>query len=223
MRISYKNLLGYERDSKSGLGFETYKMIYLWGKTNDLEKIHQYVLNKFTTYRQGSGVKFGEHEIHIWWSDRHSQLTLNGEKNGEKRNKEIYTDILNQLETTFKDLDITVEFCKDYQLSATKIEEFIDNYEIDINNLHLEKLSVIADPGLVGFPKLKEETWNKWFSLNIQFINMLGDTGKKFIINDIKGSFKKLNNGQYGFFKLRVRKSYYNFKLNNIISLEVCS
>lgn len=220
MEFKVENLYGYEKKKKSGLGYETFTFIYFWGQNEDLNKIKQFAIDNFRTYKHDNTVKYGEHEIFLWSTDGHFYFVLNAELHGEERNNEILKIIENALKTTFKDLNVTVRFGKDYQLLPSKIEEFLDSYVIDINNLPIDKFSVL-EPCCTSFPKLKEGYVSKLYNFEKQIKHLLFN--KTITINGIKGKFKKINSeGDLGFFKLRATKNYYNINLRDIKTLELC-
>lgn len=222
MELSYKKLCGYERKLKSGLGYEAYSYIYVWGETKDLKKLINYIDNNFILYKDN--MKFGQHEIHIWGNredTRYLLMTLNEDKLKEVGCKNFYEELKKELETNFNNTNISVEFGLDYMLDAIKIENFIDKFVIDLNNLPFEKLSII-EPCYTSFPKLKESYVKRYYDIEKTILKQL--LNKTIVVNGIKGKFKKVNNSVtgYGFFKQRARNKYYNFTLNKINSLEFC-
>lgn len=221
MELRYEKLCGYDHYLKSGLGYEAYSHIYVWGQTADLKKLVDYISKNFIVFKDGI-VKWNEHEIHIWGNSedtRYLQITLNEEKLKEQGCKNFYEKLKNELETNFSNTDIIVSFGLDYMLDAEKIEDFIDHYEMDLNNLPFEKFSVI-NPCDSSFPKLKEGYVEKYYAIEKEIFRQL--LNKTIIVNGMKGKYKGVNNSVIGFFKQRATKTYYNITLNKIYSLEFC-
>ncbi|MCA1064757.1 hypothetical protein QTG56_24435 (plasmid) [Rossellomorea sp. AcN35-11] len=218
MNLKNEVLSRYHTDAKSGLGFEAIRMIKISGQPYEVSKIIDYVKSTFNVYKDTT-YKYGEHEIHIWTSEdgRHTHLTLNTQRNLQDRNYEITDAIRNELETTFNDYAVTAVFGKGYQLSKEKIEEFILNYEANLDNLQLEKFNVIRI-NYVGFPKLSNEALIMYHEINRKVLTQL--IGKRVIVNKVKGKFKALPDGEIGFFKLRTRSQYLPYQLHNINTLD---
>ncbi|PYZ96615.1 hypothetical protein CR205_12985 [Alteribacter lacisalsi] len=162
MKINYRELSGYKRDSKGGLGFETYQYFYFWGPDEDLERIKGFLMDNFKTNYSEKGSNRESREMHLWSTNRHFYSVLNSKVNGEDRDKEIYLDTKKALEEEFSDLNVTVEFGKGFQLTAEKIEEFVNHYELpeDLSELETEKFSTIRYQ-YVGFPLLSPLTKEK--------------------------------------------------------------
>lgn len=217
MNVKYENLAGYESNKKSGLGYENIGYIYFWGKEEILEEIKKYIVNNFITYTHDGKVKFGEQELFFHGGGNHFNLKFNSNKNGEIRDKEIYEQIKNKLEADFNKFDFTVKFGIGYALSKIIIEDFIDNYVVDLDNLELNKFNHIR-PCVVGFPKLKEESYVKLNEIHKQVMNLL--EGKKVEVNGMKGQFRKVRN-TVGFFKQRARVNYYNLNIENMRELKI--
>lgn len=207
----------YEEKKKSGLGFDTVKMIKLYGESHELFKISTFIKNAFIVYKDRCS-KYGDHEVHIWTSEdgKHIQITPNAQKNKEARNNEIVTIIRRELESSYRDSPITAIFLKGYQLSKELIEDFLLNYKLDMDNLQLEKFNVLRF-SYVGFPKVSTEALNKYDEINSELLELLVD--KKVILNGMKGKFKR-HHEKIGFFKLRARSHYYSFEINYIKTLE---
>lgn len=218
VEIKEEVLATYPNRAKSGLGFETFGMIKLFGEPSHLRSITTFVKENFDVYKENI-LKWGEHEVHIWTSQDGTSvhLTPNGMKNGEKRNEDINSLIRQELSTTFKDLEVTAIFGLTFQLTKERVEEFIFNFKFDNNQIPFEKFNVIR-PCTVGYPKPSKEAMERYLQLDHKFKEFLLD--KKVIVNGLKGRFKRLSSGEIAFFKLRARKTYYKFSLNNIQTLE---
>lgn len=219
MEINYTEMYGYEGKAKSGLGFDFYEQIIIEG--NGSIEVMQRLSKEYAIYQYDDSVKYGEQDLFSWsdGSGRHYQLTVNDEKLNEEEIRELESNIVNILEKEFANSEIRAYFKKGYSINPIAVEEFLFNYELDLNNLQLEKFSVIQDAHVVSAVKISKEARERLEEINEQFLQAM--EGKKAIINNsLEGRFRRVSD-QIVFFKKRARKNYYKIRINNLSSLEL--
>lgn len=219
MKINYTETYGYEGKVKSGLGFDFYEQIVIEG--NGSNEVMQRLSKEYEIYQYDDNVKYGEHDLFSWsdGSGRHFQLTVNDEKLNEKEIRTLENNIISVLEKEFVNGGMKAYFKKGYSIKPETVEQFLFDYELDLNNLQLEKFSVIQDPSVVSAVKISIEARKRLEEVNEQFLQLM--EGKKAIVNNrLEGSFRRLSD-RIVFFKKRARKNYYEIKLNKLSSLEL--
>lgn len=217
MKINYTEIYGYKNKVKSELGFDFYKQIIIEG--SESHKIMERLSREYAIYQYDDNIKYKEHDLFSWSSGNHFQLTVNDEKLNENEIRALETSMIDILEKEYNNLVVDVWVKKGYSIRPEKIESFLFNYTLNLDNLHLEKFSVIQDMSYVSAVKISQKARKRYNEINEQFLSVM--EGKKAIINNsLEGSFKKLPE-QIVFFKKRARKNYYEISLNKLTNLEL--
>lgn len=228
--INIKENKSYLRKSKlkdNGLEEEKITRLDIKSDKDTLKKIADLLESKFKMYqyKENNGINFNEEEIfyysNIGWNGKDYpdfiKLTL---KWDNIKNNNIVNEILNIVKENCLNSVINIDLVYTNTLNKEKIKDYIDNFEINKNNIIENKYILSAiDQNVFSYHKLNGlKIEDKLKEIENFIVNELLDN--KVIFNGMKGRIKKVGDDKYGFFKLKARVNYYCFGLENLYLLE---
>ncbi|HCF37831.1 MAG TPA: hypothetical protein DER56_01955 [Thermosipho africanus] len=171
-----------------------------------------------------NGVKYGEHELFYWASwetpEAHWTIDFNEDIPFEKR-IELMQQIVWHIENKYQNISGFINLQYKNCMNWDFVNKYVSNLDVDYNNIPFDQMRAIFDFQFTGEWKyLSKENSSKLIGIQQTLFKILEN--KKIVFNGIKGTLKKIDdNGGYGVFKPRARKTYYKIGLNNIASLEM--
>ena len=176
---------------------------------------------KMYQYKKDNGIKFGEEELFYWSnydSQRYFDVTLK-DNNNIKHNEKISKEIEEYVKEKYKNTNLYVRFQYHNRIDWSKINDYIEYFELDFNNIPFEELAAISSRMFYVGSYYTEESMIKLANIEKQIMKYFQN--KKIIYNNIKGTLRELPCGGYGVFKPRATKTYYPIKLKSIEKLEL--
>ena len=103
-----------------------------------------------------------------------------------------------------------------------EVNDYIQNTDFDINNLPYQKLGIISKYAYIPGGRLTEESKKRLIDLELKLQEEVFKSrgNSKVIFNGIKGTLRKVKDGEFAFFKPRGRKPYFPVRIDTINSLE---
>lgn len=222
---SYLNLWGKEKE----IGITEEKINRLRFEINNEKiaiNIADWLEENFEMYQYKNKKNYGKHQLFFWCNcGNMNYFTIDYNDNTDftfeewDQWTEKITKYINDNYIEVKgDVYLQYKNC----IKWNEVNDYIKNTEFDLNNLPYNKLNVLSKYVYTVGGRLTEENKNKLIDLDIQLQNELlkSKENKKAIYNGIKGTIKRVKEGEYGFFKPRATMTYYPVRLDTIDSLE---
>jgi hypothetical protein len=205
------------------LGYTNTTVFKICFEGKNVRNIADYLEKKYKMYQyvKNNGIRYGEHMLFFWsnGSQSYFDVTLN-EKNTIEYNEKIANEIEEYIKDNYQDTRLYVSYKYHDRIDWDKVNKFINEYELDFNNIPFNLLSDIASYRHTGGNRLNENSMIKLSQIENEIQKYYNN--KKIIFNNnIKGTVKEFKEGHFGVFKPRATRKYYRFTLDGIHNLEI--
>jgi len=187
-----------------------------------IKQIADYLEENFRMYqyKKDNGVKFKTEDLYFWTNEEREKMLyfdVSVKADTPEKHNQIVNSIVKYLEENYSDSQIYVRLQYKRLVNWNKVNEYLKQ-DFDLNKMPVNVLQLLHnDSNYVGHG-LTLESINKLNELSNAYLDQFVD--KKVLWNgEIKGTVRKFEEGRYGLFKPRARKTYFPIELGKIKSL----
>ena len=188
-----------------------------------INKIGDWLEENFIVYQRSTKDNYKTHQLFYWSDGTGNYFTINYNElysfdEWDKWTEKITNYIRDNYSYIEGDMFIQYKNC----IKWDEVNSYILDTDFDVFNLPYKKLRCIGRHAFTSGSRLTEESKEKITELDLRFNSefLKSKENSKVVFNGYKGTVRKINEGEYGFFKHRAKTKYYKMRLNCIDSLE---